>query len=72
VFFLLGCIGITLIWLAGGNAIEFSENRDVITAALFAPPAGKSPSMREAAGSSHALTNLTAAPAAVQAAGHPS
>src|ERR1041384_4191047 len=38
-FFLLGLVGISLIVLAGGNAVEFSENRDSIATALVSPPA---------------------------------
>ena len=59
-FILLGLIGIILIVLAGERALEFSENREAIAAALATPEPNASANAQLA--KKHALTNVTVIP----------
>jgi hypothetical protein len=61
-FFLLGSIAITLIVLAAGNAVQFSENRDAIAAALSSGGA-VADSRSGAPDTNHVQTNVTVVPA---------
>jgi hypothetical protein len=64
-FFLLGLIGITLIVLAGGKAVEFSENRESIAAA-FAYPATNETASTQTAKTKQAVTNVTVIPVSAE------
>ena len=60
-FFLLGSVALTLVVLAAGNAVRFSENRDGIAAALSSGGVVVT-SRSSAEETNHVLTNVTVIP----------